>query len=722
MKAPIRQLNLASKKSRSGYFYNLAKQSPKLLVIFCVVAASTLGRARPAEAQAVVDNTTPGNFTAASTNSCNGGSFLVRSFVVNNSFPVGNVTLGLNVSHTFRGRIQGILQSPRGTQVRFLEIDTGDFNDNYDVLFRSIGGPINDGTNDATDSPSFDRSVRPSSLFGAFSGEVANGTWILALCDGGSDRTGRFNFSQLTISAISVSGFAFDDVNEDSVKDNGESTLGNISVSAYRDDGDGIYEPGAGDVLVGISETNFEGQYTFGGLSNGSYWIDVDETDDDLAGRSYGGSAETNTDDPRLVTYSGTAVANVDFPFVQDLNFLCEPGDPSGNLSFLSGATLESGADRQVGAVYRFSDVFEGVDALVEVAAFNNGATLAAIDNDTTGVLEAFQPTLSAVNGTTSSVDFNITMVEQDTTTPIALTFRASGVDIDGDGGTRREFIELTNLSGFKLSADTTLTASAIPLGNRFESNTTVSQPGVSATATNAVVVAEYISVSQLRYRIGAIGGTGASNQRLSSLYFGCTAGPPTASNPDVRLVKRITAINGQTTNPNDGTDLTATVNDGVADSSDDESNWPIDYLIGEINAGAIKPGDDIEYTIYFLNAGELNADDVRICDRLTPNQSLVTDAYGTDIDVELQLGTSAVLGLTAASDASDRTEFIAATDSVPANCNLQGANDDGTLVVDITGGSGTGDPALTTLPASTDPGTPNDAYGLFRFKTRIAP
>ena len=187
-------------------------------------------------------------------------------------------------------------------------------------------------------------------------------------------------------------------------------------------------------------------------------------------------------------------------------------------------------------------------------------------------------------------------------------------------------------------------------------------------------------------------------------------------------LVKRITAINGQTTNPNNGTDLTLTVNDGVADSSDDESNWPASYLIGEINAGAIKPGDDIEYTIYFLNSGELNADDGRICDRLTPDQSLVTDAYGTDIDVELQLGTSVVLGLTAASDASDRTEFVASTDPDPANCNLQGPNDDGTLVVDVTGATGTGDPALTTLPGSTGPGAPNDAYGLFRFKTRVTP
>ncbi len=715
------QLSPANRKMWLGRFTSLMKLPPELFLVSFIVVLGVIGRARPAAAQAVVNNNTSGAFSG-SARRCANNAFFTRQFTVSGSAPVGTVSLGLNITYGFRGAIAGLLRSPSGTVVQFLNINGADTNANYDVLFQDGGSGLNDGNPDNTGTPFYDRTVNPDASFSAFTGQTANGTWTLFLCDGGTNNDGTFNRSQLTISPANVSGFAFDDVNENTVRDNGESVLSSVSVSAYRDDGDGIYEPGAGDVLVGTSETGAAGQYTFSGFSNGSYWIDIDETDGNLAGRSYGGSAATNTDDPRLITYSGTAIADVDFPFVQDLNFLCEPGDPSGNLSFLSGATLESGSNLQVGAVYRFSDVFAGVDALVEVAAFNNGATLAAIDNDTSGVAAAFQPTLSAVDGATSSVDFNITMVEQNTTTPIALTFRASGVDIDGDGGALREFIELTNLNDFKLSADTTLTASAISLGNRFESNTTDFQPGVSATATSAVVVAEYISASQLRYRIGAIAGTGSATQRLSSLYFGCTAGPPTASNPDVRLVKRITAINGQTTNPNDGTDLTATVNDGVADSSDDESNWPIDYLIGEINAGAIKPGDDIEYTIYFLNAGELSADDVRICDRLTPNQSLVTDAYGADIDVELQLGNSAVLGLTAASDASDRTEFIAATDSVPANCNLQGANDDGTLVVDITGGSGTGDPALTTLPASTDPGTPNDAYGLFRFKTRIAP
>ena len=197
----------------------------------------------------------------------------------------------------------------------------------------------------------------------------------------------------------------------------------------------------------------------------------------------------------------------------------------------------------------------------------------------------------------------------------------------------------------------------------------------------------------------------------------------PVSSDPDILLVKRITAINGQTTNPNDSTDLTSIVNDGVANSSDDAANWPSGYLVGAVDAGSVQPGDDIEYTIYFLNAGDLAAEDVRLCDRLFPEQAFVTDAYGAGVDVELQLGTSAVVGLTAANDASDRTEFVAPSVVVPATCNLQGANDDGTLIVDLTGATGTGNPKnLINVPGSTGPGAPNNAYGFFRFKTRITP
>ncbi|MEL6813379.1 MAG: GEVED domain-containing protein, partial [Cyanobacteria bacterium J06598_3] len=197
-----------------------------------------------------------------------------------------------------------------------------------------------------------------------------------------------------------------------------------------------------------------------------------------------------------------------------------------------------------------------------------------------------------------------------------------------------------------------------------------------------------------------------------------------TSNVADVRLVKRITAVNGQPINPNDGTPLNVFVDDTTSPQAADDNDpgWPAGYLLGEVDAGLVKPGDELEYTVYFLNAGNLLADDVRICDRLYPEQSLENDGYGLGVVAQAQIGTGAVVDLTALSDSVDRTEFIGAGGSVPATCNLQGVNDNGTLVVDVTGPPGSGSPALTQLEATTGAGVPNDSYGLFRFRTRVTP
>jgi uncharacterized repeat protein (TIGR01451 family) len=192
---------------------------------------------------------------------------------------------------------------------------------------------------------------------------------------------------------------------------------------------------------------------------------------------------------------------------------------------------------------------------------------------------------------------------------------------------------------------------------------------------------------------------------------------------PNVLLVKRITAINGdRTKNPNDNTPLNTFVDDTTSTRKTDDNspNWKPNYLLGAIDAGLVLPADEIEYTVYFLNAGSTNANTVRICDRLSANQDFKGSAYGASKDVQLQLGTNTVVDLTSASDASDRTQLISAGGGVPTNCYLKAANDNGTLVIDVTGNTGV--PNLTTMPGSTGQGSPNDSYGFFRFVTKVKP
>jgi hypothetical protein len=199
----------------------------------------------------------------------------------------------------------------------------------------------------------------------------------------------------------------------------------------------------------------------------------------------------------------------------------------------------------------------------------------------------------------------------------------------------------------------------------------------------------------------------------------------PFSSVANVLLIKRITAINGdRTQNPNDSTPLNVFVDDTTSSKAaeDNDSKWVTNYLKGAINAGKVKAGDTIEYTVYFLNAGNANANSVRICDRIRPNQIFQPNGYGVGTGVQVQMGTSSVINLTNANDGSDRTQFIAAGGAVPTNCNITAANTDGTLVVDITGAAATGNPALVTMPGATAAGSPNDSYGFFRFITQVNP
>ncbi len=196
--------------------------------------------------------------------------------------------------------------------------------------------------------------------------------------------------------------------------------------------------------------------------------------------------------------------------------------------------------------------------------------------------------------------------------------------------------------------------------------------------------------------------------------------------NAKVLIVKRITEIQTKRdANPND---LSRSLNQTLdrpsfaADDPAPANNWPSNFLVGAYDAGKIKPGDTVEYTIYFLNSSGLNAKNVRICDRIVGSQTFVNDAYGTGRDIEYQLGSNPVRYLTKDINTTiDRAQLDTST-GVISNCpapTISGTNN-GTVVIDITGTSSVQD-TLLSLPSATGQGTAN-SYGYFRFKTKIHP
>lgn len=193
----------------------------------------------------------------------------------------------------------------------------------------------------------------------------------------------------------------------------------------------------------------------------------------------------------------------------------------------LQNPVLISGTALQVGAVYLYSNASPGIDIRVRIDAFAGGASLISIDNNA-GLSGNFQPELGGVNA--RRADFTFSFFAAGTTTPIAIDFAASAVDVDGDNVNIREYAEFstTQQVSYFLDNPTRLAVDAsgpsAPGRRRFEASTSANAPGITETETRNIVSAAYTNTSSFGYSIGALG-TGTT-VRLTSLDFACPATP----------------------------------------------------------------------------------------------------------------------------------------------------------------------------------------------------
>ncbi len=180
-------------------------------------------------------------------------------------------------------------------------------------------------------------------------------------------------------------------------------------------------------------------------------------------------------------------------------------------------------------------------------------------------------------------------------------------------------------------------------------------------------------------------------------------------------LLKRITKINGSTTNLNDNTSLTGVT---AVDTVNGVGNWPANYIVGSTSAGLVKPGDTIEYTVYFLNNQGADATGVKICDPIKGSQDFLPGS------IKLNLaGGSTDTDLTDADDSADRANSYL-PGQIPSDCNAANSTaagaDNGGVAIGLTGTGKTTQADLTGIPGATDVATPAASYGLFRFSTTV--
>jgi hypothetical protein len=204
---------------------------------------------------------------------------------------------------------------------------------------------------------------------------------------------------------------------------------------------------------------------------------------------------------------------------------------PPAEFSFTAVPTLLSGPPKAVGAVYRFSLVAPGTDAIVTITAVVN-ASVTEIDRTAAiggGTDVAFQPFIAVNSMTTGYAEFNIDFVATGTLTVFPQAeIAVTGLDIDGynNAPTNRlnEFNQIDMSAGrtvqyYLNGNDITVTN----IGNAVRATNTLGldYPTIN-TSENVRFTVFKSSVSNVKVRAGSINNESAAgtSSRQSSFYF----------------------------------------------------------------------------------------------------------------------------------------------------------------------------------------------------------
>ncbi|MBW4575193.1 MAG: DUF11 domain-containing protein [Aphanothece sp. CMT-3BRIN-NPC111] len=221
------------------------------------------------------------------------------------------------------------------------------------------------------------------------------------------------------------------------------------------------------------------------------------------------------------------------------------------------------------------------------------------------------------------------------------------------------------------------------------------------------------------------VGSSPTPDPNLSNNSATDTVTTTTSGQARLLLVKRITAVNrnGAAIANYNGQSLNGFNNDSTTNDNDPLWPTPATYLKGAINGGVVMPGDEIEYTVYFLSNGTSPVTNVKICDLVPANSTFMSDAFngstptdggtpGADLGMGLALRSSSLptaptVYLTSIADAPDRGQFFPGGTTPSTSCS--GSNTNGAVVVNV-----------GTLPNATAAGTPANSYGFMRFRAKV--
>ncbi len=139
--------------------------------------------------------------------------------------------------------------------------------------------------------------------------QCPNGTPNLALVKGAVDATGTvlkdyqsYACAEIQPARATIGDYVWNDTNGDGIQNEGAGYgINGVILALYRDDGDNVFEPGAGDTLALTRTTAADGGYQFTNVVPGAYWVDVPAENPFLTGYTFIPGTQSGPD-PKLVT------------------------------------------------------------------------------------------------------------------------------------------------------------------------------------------------------------------------------------------------------------------------------------------------------------------------------------------------------------------------------------------------------------------------------------
>ena len=224
-----------------------------------------------------------------------------------------------------------------------------------------------------------------------------------------------------------------------------------------------------------------------------------------------------------FLAFAITFIAAVPTAFSQELVF--------------KNPSLVAGVAGQDNAIYLFPNVTSTIDAQVKVKRRSaSNVVINNIDVTEFGWNKAFQPQIGISGGIVSGtkdwwVEFEISFLKAGTSESVDVSeFNLTSLDVDGDGLTIREYVELYDASSYYFEGGTELVNSLLEEEDDKSKKKDYRFLGpiknyanIDTAGTRVMVTSKFVNKSKIKLKIGALSmGLGTSNAalRYNSLWF----------------------------------------------------------------------------------------------------------------------------------------------------------------------------------------------------------